>query len=431
MGTKISRLESEVIKTPLEWRFLAWLEVLERLLSSPQSAEMTLNQYFRERSGFGPQERADLADGVYGLLRKWYWLLQWAPITAPRRLILAYWSRTLGMASRELLPLMNAEEQLWMQHIKAQPLSQELSIQSDLPDFVIQSLRARYQDSEILELGRSLQQPGTLDLRVNTWRMSRAEALSQLQLEYSAESTPFSPFGIRMKGKPALYQHPLMKNGIIEVQDEGSQLLGMLVEPKRREMVADLCAGAGGKTLHFGALMNNQGRVYAFDISKKRLEALKPRLKRSGLSNIHPVLLNHERSDRLSRLAGKMDRVLVDAPCSGLGTLRRNPELKWRHNAETVAELVLKQQSILQAAARLVKPGGRLVYATCSLLVQENEAQAAWFNQNFPDFVVVNVSDCLSQINWSKADDPYLRLSPLSHHTDGFFAAVWQRLPHA
>ncbi len=430
MGAKISRLESEVTKTPLEWRFLAWLEVLERLLSSPQSAEMTLNQYFRERPEFGPQERAELADGIYGLLRKWYWLLQWAPITAPRRLILAYWSRILGMGSKELLPLMNTEEQAWMQQIKGQPLSQDLSAQSDLPDFVIQSLRTRYPDSEILELGRSLQQPGTLDLRVNTWRMTRAEALSQLQLDYSAENTPFSPFGIRMQGKPALYQHPLMKNGVIEVQDEGSQLLGMLVEPKRREMVADLCAGSGGKTLHLGALMNNQGRVYAFDISQKRLEALKPRLKRSGLSNIHPVLLSHERSDRLSRLAGKMDRVLVDAPCSGLGTLRRHPELKWRHNEKTVAELVLKQQSLLQAAARLVKPGGRLIYATCSLLTEENEAQAAWFNQNFPDFTVVDVATCLSSINWPKGDEPYLRLSPLTHHTDGFFAAVWQKLPH-
>ncbi len=175
-------------------------------------------------------------------------------------------------------------------------------------------------------------------------------------------------------GKPALNQLPLFINGGVEVQDEGSQLLCHLVAPKRGEMVVDFCAGAGGKTLALGAAMRSTGRLYAFDVSEKRLANLKPRLARSGLSNVHPVLIDSERDAKIKRLAGKIDRVLVDAPCSGLGTLRRNPDLKWRQSPESVLELTAKQAAILDSAARLVKGGGRVVYATCSVLEAENEA---------------------------------------------------------
>ncbi len=163
------------------------------------------------------------------------------------------------------------------------------------------------------------------------------------------------------------------------MQDEGSQLLALLTDAKRGEMVVDFCAGAGGKTLALGAAMRNTGRLYAFDTSGHRLDALKPRLARSGLSNVHPVQIAHERDERIKRLAGKIDRVLVDAPCSGLGTLRRNPDLKWRQSPQAVEELRAKQAAILASAARLLKPGGRLVYATCSLLRAENEAVADAF----------------------------------------------------
>ena len=175
------------------------------------------------------------------------------------------------------------------------------------------------------------------------------------------------------------------------MQDEGSQLLALLLDAKRGEMVVDFCAGAGGKTLAIGAAMRNTGRLYAFDTSAHRLDALKPRLARSGLSNVHPAAIAHERDDRIKRLAGKIDRVLVDAPCSGLGTLRRNPDLKWRQSPKAVEELVAKQTAILQSAARLLKPGGRLVYATCSVLPQENEGIAEAFtaaNREFTPLVV-------------------------------------------
>ena len=180
--------------------------------------------------------------------------------------------------------------------------------------------------------------------------------------------------------------------------------------------------------------MRSTGRLYAFDVSAHRLEALKPRLARSGLSNVHPAAIAHERDERIKRLAGKIDRVLVDAPCSGLGTLRRNPDLKWRQTEKAVAELTAKQTAILDSAARLVKSGGRLVYATCSVLPQENEAIAQAFSQAHPDFVPLNVAEELVRLKVETGaaalctdTGEYLRLWPHRHGTDGFFAAVWVR----
>ena len=194
---------------------------------------------------------------------------------------------------------------------------------------------------------------------------------------------------MRLREKPALNKHVLFTDGVVEVQDEGSQLLGLLVEPRRGEMVVDFCAGAGGKTLQMGAAMHSQGRLYAFDVSDKRLANLGPRLKRSGLSNVHPQRIANENDPKVKRLRGKIDRVLVDAPCTGLGTLRRNPDLKWRQTAEGVAELNAKQRAILEAAGALVKPGGRLVYGTCSLLAEENEDIVTAFLAAHPDFALV------------------------------------------
>jgi 16S rRNA (cytosine967-C5)-methyltransferase len=239
---------------------------------------------------------------------------------------------------------------------------------------------------------------------------------------------------LRIDDKPALTRLDAFTRGAIEVQDEGSQLLALLLDAKRGEMVVDFCAGAGGKTLAIGATMRSTGRLYAFDTSGHRLDALKPRLARSGLSNVHPVAIAHERDDRIKRLAGKIDRVLVDAPCSGLGTLRRNPDLKWRQSVKSVQELVVKQASILDSAARLLKPGGRLVYATCSILPQENEAIAEAFSATHPDFNLLDAGQLLEQLKVADARSlcsggasgtGYLRLWPHLHQTDGFFAAVW------
>ena len=189
----------------------------------------------------------------------------------------------------------------------------------------------------------------------------------------------------------------------------------------------DFCAGAGGKTLLLGALMHSQGRIYAFDVSEKRLTKLKPRLKRSGLSNLHPQLISNENDIKIKRLAGKLDRVLVDAPCSGLGTLRRNPDLKWRQKPQDIAELTQKQAAILTAAARLVKVGGRLVYATCSILAEENEQIVEAFLAAHPEYELRAASEVLAQQNIPLDTGKYFKLAPHLHGTDGFFAAVMER----
>jgi len=199
------------------------------------------------------------------------------------------------------------------------------------------------------------------------------------------------------------------------------------LQPKRGEMVADFCAGAGGKTLLLGALMRSQGRLYAFDVAEKRLAKLKPRLARSGLSNVHPARIESENDIKIKRLAGKLDRVLVDAPCSGLGTLRRNPDLKWRQTPESVAELTTKQAAILHAASGLVKKGGRLVYATCSLLDAENETVVGDFLARHPEFVALSAEDVLNKQDIAIECGERLRLLPHRHGTDGFFAAVMER----
>jgi len=215
-------------------------------------------------------------------------------------------------------------------------------------------------------------------------------------------------------------------DGLIEVQDEGSQLLSLLLEPRRNEMVADFCAGAGGKTLHLGALMANSGSLYAFDVAPRRLDRLKPRCRRAGLHNVRTIAIQHERDSRIQRLTGKFDRVLVDAPCSGTGTLRRSPDIKWR--SIDLDRLASAQASILEAASRLLKPGGRLVYATCSLLREENEDIVAAFLSAHADFTVQPVNELLARRQIPLImDGDWLRLLPHRHQTDGFFAAVLTR----
>jgi 16S rRNA (cytosine967-C5)-methyltransferase len=287
------------------------------------------------------------------------------------------------------------------------------------------------------QLAASMLEMAPLDLRANALLTKRSELQKELKdAGIKAEPTPYSPWGLRVADKPALSRLEAFVKGRVEVQDEGSQLLALLLDAKRGEMVTDFCAGAGGKTLAIGATMRSTGRLYAFDVSAHRLEALKPRLARSGLSNVHPAAIAHERDERVKRLVGKMDRVLVDAPCSGLGTLRRNPDLKWRQSPKAIEELTAKQTAILASSARMVKSGGRLVYATCSILPAENEAIAEAFGAAHPDFVPMDAGELLAGLKVEQAaslcsggdsGSLYLRLWPHLHQTDGFFAAVWQR----
>jgi 16S rRNA (cytosine967-C5)-methyltransferase len=310
-------------------------------------------------------------------------------------------------------------------------------VRNNLPEWLWDAFGKYPGEDTREELAKSLMHSALLDLRVNTMKTNREELLAQMNAlggRYKAIPTPYAPDGVRIMGKPALQNTAAFKAGMFEVQDEGSQLLAYLLAPKRGEMVVDFCAGAGGKTLAIGALMRSTGRLYALDTSERRLANLKPRQARSGLSNVHPVWIDSENDSKIKRLAGKIDRVLVDAPCSGMGTLRRNPDLKWRQTPAGVLELNQKQTNILASAARLLKPGGRLVYATCSLLPQENQGVAENFLAKHPEFEVVPAAEVLKPLFpkdqlplGCSADNPWWQLWPHIHGTDGFFGAVFQK----
>lgn len=401
---------------------------LAALLTLAQPADVALSAFFASRPKLGGRERAFLAEPAFGVLRHLRSLEYLSGGRDARRLVLAWLARFGGHNLREFEPLCNAEELAWLRSVKAADLAAlPPAVRLDLPDWLHARLSDLYGE-DLPALAAALNRPAPLDLRVNTLRAERAAVQARLAADgIHAEPTPWSPWGLRVKGKPAIHQHPLFMDGTLEVQDEGSQLLALITGARRGEMVCDFCAGAGGKTLALGAMMKNTGRLYAFDVSDKRLAKLKPRLARSGLSNVHPVRIAHECDTRVKRLAGKFDRVLVDAPCSGLGTLRRNPDLKWRQTPQTVAELTAKQAAILAAACGLVKPGGRLIYATCSLLPEENEAIVADFLARHAEFRRQPVGPLLAEqrIALTMADD--LRLDPARHGTDGFYAAVLER----
>lgn len=408
--------------------------LIEKVFKFEHPADAVVARHFRENKSLGPRERATLSDTVFAVLRerlKFEWLARSGSGSKWRRLAI------LGFpGDRDFIKSALTEpEKTWLDAC-ARSTDADLMAQHrhNLPDWLASALREQVGD-QFDTLAASLMQPGPLDLRVNLLKKKRDAVLADLQAAgLPAQASLYSPMGIRLQGKPNLAKLPAFTGGDVEVQDEGSQLLTLLLAPKRGEMVADFCAGAGGKTLALGAAMKNTGRLYAFDTSGHRLDAIKPRLARSGLSNVHPVAIAHERDDRIKRLAGKLDRVLVDAPCSGLGTLRRSPDLKWRQTPETVAALADLQLRILVSAARLLKPGGRLVYATCSPLPQEDEAVAAAFEAAQADFAPLPVSQLLAD---AQVGDPdalcsgeggrFLRLWPHRHGTDAFFAAAWQK----
>ena len=286
-----------------------------------QPADAALSAFFRGHPMIGQRDRAAIADSVYAALRRRRLLERVVQPASPRRLALASWTLLLGASLRELEPWLRGDEAQWLAGVKRDAAAaQPFEVQCELPDWVIERLRRRYGDPELLDLARGLMQAASLDLRVNSMKASREGVAERLARDgLRASPTPYSPDGLRLEGHPAVNRHPAFLEGEIEVQDEGSQLLCRLVAPKRGEMVVDFCAGAGGKTLALGALMRSTGRLYAFDISPKRLAGLKPRLARSGLSNVHPQRIEGVNDPRVKRLAGKIDRVLVDAPCSGLG----------------------------------------------------------------------------------------------------------------
>ena len=373
-------------------------EVLREILRFTAPADSTLSRYFKDHPRLGGRERGAIAEGVYCVLRNRAFFTDQSEAgsgATMRRLTLLGLADAVGA---DALGGVTPEELEWIERVMQ--IDRKLmhkSMRSNMPKWLFEKLVAQFGEEDALALADALNTPAPLDLRVNSMKTGRDEVIAELaQAPIAAEPTPYAPLGLRVLRKPQLQNLPLFKSGAIEVQDEGSQVLAQIVGAKRGEMVVDFCAGAGGKTLALGALMRNTGRLYAFDVSEKRL-------------------------------AGKIDRVLVDAPCSGLGTLRRNPDVKWRVRPESITELNVKQLSILNGAARLVKAGGRLVYATCSILDEENEAIVAQFLAANDAFSLVPMKTVLEEQRIPLEMDDYLKLVPHRHQTDGFFAAVLER----
>jgi len=407
-------------------------ELLREVGKLDMPADVVVSNFFRRHRELGPRERHALAETAYAVLRQrllFQHLAQSGSGALERRLAILAWQ---GNES-QIRGAMGPHEQQWLTQVRSvdrNAFSEKL--RHNMPDWLAGALKNELDDEDFWKFVASMSGSAPLDLRVNTLKSNRDKAQAQLrEAEIESQPTPYSPWGLRVEGKPGLQKTDVFLRGDVEVQDEGSQLLAALLGPKRGEMVVDFCAGAGGKTLALGAAMRSTGRLYAFDVNGHRLDKLKPRLARSGLSNVHPAQLTNERDDRIKRLAGKIDRVLVDAPCSGLGTLRRNPDLKWRLSAKAIDELTELQGRILESASRLLKSGGRLVYATCSPLRREDEAIAEAFSAAHPEFRLLDAGELLSAAGVARADElnagGYMRSWPHAHAMDGFFAAAWQK----
>ena len=407
-------------------------ELLREVGKLDMPADVVVSNFFRKNRELGPRERHALAETAYAVLRQrllFQHLAQSGSGVLERRLAILAWQGNETLIRGGMGP----HEQQWLNGVRAidrNAFSEKL--RHNMPDWLAGALKNDLDDEGFWKFVASMSTSAPLDLRVNMFKTNRDKAQAQLH-EAGIESfpTPFSPWGLRVDGKPALQKTDVFLRGDVEVQDEGSQLLAAMVAPKRGEMVVDFCAGAGGKTLALGAAMRSTGRLYAFDVNGHRLDKLKPRLARSGLSNVHPAQLTNERDDRVKRLSGKIDRVLVDAPCSGLGTLRRNPDLKWRLSAKAIDELCELQAKILESACRMLKPGGRLVYATCSPLRREDEAIAEAFSAAHPEFQLLDAGELLKAAGVDRAEElnanGYMRSWPHAHGMDGFFAAAWQK----
>lgn len=408
---------------------------LSVILKLDGPADVLMKLFFKSSPHLGVRDRGLIAEGIYYALRH-YASLRWAmrpvhPDRAPRLAALVTLARQHGLEA--LPPNSIGREEGPLKNILAAKIEDAPAhVRAELPQWLFDLIEAQYDDTAVLY--PAMLEGAPLDLRVNLLKANREEVLAELEKNgVQAFATPYSPDGIRLPTKPGLTQWPIYKDGLVDVQDEGSQLIARLVHPHRREMICDFCAGAGGKTLAMGALMRSTGRLYAFDVNEKRLNGMLPRMRRAGLSNVHPIAIRNEKDNRVKRLQGKFDRVLIDAPCSGTGTFRRNPDLKWRLSPAEMDRINDIQKNILEEASKLVKAGGRLVYATCSMIRRENQDVVEAFLAAHPEWHLVPALEILAQQGITfdpeaaKRFGDYFQMLPHVHNTDGFFAAVLVR----
>jgi 16S rRNA (cytosine967-C5)-methyltransferase len=428
-------------------RFAAAIALLEAIAATPRRpADATATEFFRARRYIGGGDRRAISDTVWTTIRHtlrldWHLARQGAAPTPRLRAIAA-----ALLVERLTLPALGAlfadarygpgapspAEQALARALAGRALiSPEMPehVALNLPEWCLPGFRARFGDA-LPQAMAAMDEPAPLDLRANLLKTTRDAARAALAAEgIASEPTPWSPWGLRAAPRQNVTATQAFRDGLVEIQDEGSQLIALLTAARPGERVADLCAGAAGKTLALAAMMGNRGRISACDVSAARLDGAVKRLRRAGVDNVERHLLVP--GDRWAkRRAGAFDVVLVDAPCTGSGTWRRNPDARLATTPNDLAEVSEKQSVILEAAVSLLRPGGRLVYATCSLLPEENEVQVEGVLSRHAGLVRVPLAEAWVQAGQAPPPPgagPYLALAPHSHGTDGFFAAVLAR----
>jgi 16S rRNA (cytosine967-C5)-methyltransferase len=441
-------------------RVQAAIEILDAIAAGGvgrgrSPADAVVNGYVRSRRYIGSKDRAALLSLVYAVLRhraQLDWWLAFAregaararfSLDSRRRVIAALailegWPVEEFEVSFDGSKFRPAQLEPGERHLAAalsgrsiEHPEQPEGVRVNTPEWLLPSLKLRFGSDFMREMA-ALGEAAPVDLRVNTLKTEREAARKTLAAS-GVTTTPgsLSPWALRVDGRPNLPALAAFKDGLVEIQDEGSQLAARLVGARPGMRVCDFCAGAGGKSLAIAAGMENKGHIVACDVSGPRLESASKRLRRAGVHNVERRHLESERDPWIKRQLGAFDRVLIDAPCSGTGTWRRNPDARWTLTPQDILELRALQARILGSAARLVKPGGRLIYVTCSLLPEENESQVEAFAAAAPEFTLLPMPQV-----WKEAlgttpptSDAWLRLSPARHGTDGFFVAVFERQP--
>lgn len=432
-------------------RLQALIELAHELQISTKPADGFVSAYFRNRRYIGAKDRRYISEHFYNLLR-FYGRLNWhiesnektKKLDKPRLFIFAYFifveqenGKNLNQdcdGTKHAPDILSADEKYLIkkwQDTEFMPEAMPESVRLECPEWAYEPFKKLF-GAQFPDVMNAMAESAILHLRANTLMANRDKAMEALRAEgIECHAGDISPLAIHVKGRPPLGQSHYFRKGWFEIQDEGSQLIALLCEAQSGQQVVDFCAGAGGKTLALGAMMQNKGRLVACDVVELRLHRSKERLRRAGLHNVETRLLSSENDKWVKRSKEQFDVVLVDAPCSGAGTWRRNPDTRWRQISLGIDTLVPLQQSILQSAARLVKKGGRLVYATCSLLPEENHEQIHKFLAEHSDFKIMPVRDIWPRAVGTKLPahiDDMMQLNPADHGTDGFFTAVLERV---
>jgi 16S rRNA (cytosine967-C5)-methyltransferase len=419
-------------------RIQASIEVLEKVANPRVPMDSCVGDYMRNRRYIGSKDRAEIVERVYNIVRHYarlgWWVEKLAIDDTPRNAVILWLALGEGIDAKRYKDLFDAtqyapeklsdEEFALIEKIAGQALDHKdmpITVRCECPEELAPKLQEVFGDDFEKEMSAMLK-PATLDLRANIFLKTRAEVKASLvQDDINTQETPFSPWGLRCENKAFISKTKAFNKGWIEIQDEGSQMIAAVCDAKPGMQVLDFCAGGGGKTLALAAAMKRKGRIVAMDNDPRRLEKGKARFKKAFISDIIEVRpLSDEKNRKwLKRQKETFDVVLLDVPCTGTGTWRRNPDMRWNTYGPTLADLQTVQAEILDKACSTVKPGGRLVYATCSLLKDENENQIAAFLSRHPEFAIKPVDE--------KLGNPFMRLTPARHNTDGFFAAVLTR----